>query len=78
MEWLELGRSFMSVYFLLDLKACMTQTTCLCAFLPHMVTEELHLDILKLQKENLQLEQEKLHLQVSLLKQHLLKFQREN
>ncbi|XP_075883205.1 deoxyribonuclease-1-like [Nelusetta ayraudi] len=42
------------------------------------VTEQVHLDILKLQKENLQLEQEKLHLQVSLLKQHLLKFRREN
>lgn len=78
-EWLELGRRFMSVYFLLNLKACMTQTTCLCVFLvTHTVTEQLHLDILKLQKENLQLEQEKLHLQVSLLKQHLLKFQREN
>lgn len=77
-EWLELGRSFMSAHFLLNLKACVTQTTCLCAFLPHMVTEELHLDILKLQKENLELEQEKLRLQVSLLKQHLLKFQREN
>lgn len=38
-------------------------------------TEQLNIEVVKLQKENLLLEQEKLHLQISLLKQHLLRLQ---
>lgn len=41
-----------------------------CVFL---FTENLQVDVLKLQKENLVLEQEKLKLQISLLKQYLHK-----
>lgn len=79
MEWLELWRSFTTDHYLLNLKVCVTQTTCLCVFcVPLMTTGQLHSDILKLQKENLLLEREKLHLQVSLLKQHLLKIQQKH
>lgn len=39
-------------------------------------TDQLNIEVVKLQKENLLLEQEKLQLQISLLKQHLLRLQR--
>ncbi|XP_011600822.2 deoxyribonuclease-1-like [Takifugu rubripes] len=39
-------------------------------------TNQLNIEVVKLQKENLLLEQEKLQLQISLLKQHLLRLQR--